>query len=160
MCVCGGVLLAHGGRGCLHTWGCFDCTWGGVFCLHMGGVLLHIGGCFVLMHICVVTGHSASWGQKRAWDILEVELQMILNDHIGARNLTCILWKSSQYLNHWAISPDPWVDFWWSIFIVSLTEFGITWETCLCGCSHRSLTEEGSFTLNEDDITPRNRIPD
>lgn len=38
-------------------------------------------------------------------DALELELQVIMNRHVGAGNQTWLLWKSSQCSNCRAISP-------------------------------------------------------
>jgi hypothetical protein len=39
---------------------------------------------------------GAHGGQKRAWDPLGLELQIVVNSHVGARIETQAIWKRSQ----------------------------------------------------------------
>ena len=41
-------------------------------------------------------GSIALWGQKRASDPLELELQMVVSHHVGVRNCTWVLCKSRK----------------------------------------------------------------
>lgn len=43
-------------------------------------------------------------GKKRALDPTELKVQLAVNHHVGARNRTWILCKSSRALSYWPIS--------------------------------------------------------
>ena len=53
-------------------------------------------GCFAscvsLCHTCV----RCAGGQEKTLDSLELELQLVVSCHVGARNQTQVLWKSSR----------------------------------------------------------------
>jgi hypothetical protein len=63
------------------------------YCLY----LFYVYGCFWL-HICLCAMYmpGAKGGQKRAPDPLELEFQMVVTYHVGARNQKQVIWKSSQ----------------------------------------------------------------
>lgn len=44
--------------------------------------------CFAYMYeyACITCVPGACGGQKRAWDILELELWMVVSQHVGAEN--------------------------------------------------------------------------
>ena len=68
-----------------YLWWLFNfilCIW--VFCLHM---------CLYMP------------GQKKVSDLLELELQMVVSHHVGARNWTS--GRTVSALSGWAISPTP-----------------------------------------------------
>lgn len=50
---------------------------------------------YVYGYLCI-TGHGARGSRKRAWGLLELELQMVVNYYVDAENRTCVLWKSIQ----------------------------------------------------------------
>lgn len=60
------------------------------------------------LHICMCTTclpatHAVN---KRVSSLPELKLSMVLNHHVGARNWTCVFWKSSEYtklLSHLSI---------------------------------------------------------
>ena len=47
--------------------------------------------------ICTVYMPGAGRGQKRALDLLELELQMVVNCYVDAGNGTWVICKSSKY---------------------------------------------------------------
>ena len=53
---------------------------------------------FACRYVCMCPMHMFGGlrGQKKAWDSLELELQMLVSCHVGAGNQTWILWKNSQ----------------------------------------------------------------
>lgn len=53
-------------------------------------------GVFLYLILCATSVPAAYRGQKRVSDLLELQLQMIMNHHVGAGN---------QIPNHWAMSP-------------------------------------------------------
>jgi hypothetical protein len=54
-------------------------------------------GCFACMYAWAHTC-SALGGQKKVSGLLELELQMVVNYHVGAENQTQVLQKSNQCL--------------------------------------------------------------
>lgn len=56
---------------------------------------------------------SAHRDQKRAFNPLKLELQMIVNFHVGAGNKTQILWRAASIPNCWAISLAMNLNFWY-----------------------------------------------
>lgn len=54
------------------------------------------------MFLCTIYVHSAQAQQKRVLDALTLELQMVMNDHVGAGTPACVLFKSSK----WS-TPEP-----------------------------------------------------
>ena len=48
------------------------------------------------MHICICTVCVTCEGQKRVLDPLELELQMVMNQHVGARNQTQVLIRTNK----------------------------------------------------------------
>jgi hypothetical protein len=71
--------------------------------------LFYVQGCCACMSVCVPYGSmcvpGVQRGQKRAWDPLELELQMALSCHVGSGNWTWVPWESSQCSA--IISPAP-----------------------------------------------------
>ena len=61
--------------------------------------------CFTFMYVCALHVYSTHRNQKRASDPLELELQTVMSCPTRARNWTEVLWKSSQSLNCWLMSP-------------------------------------------------------
>ena len=63
---------------------------------------------------CMSMYHTNAWlgqawrGQKRALDLLELELQTIVSCCVGPGNHTWVLPKSCHCFNCWAISPTGW----------------------------------------------------
>jgi hypothetical protein len=59
------------------------------------------------LHVCLSTSYlsSASGGQKRIPDSIELESQPVVSCNVGAGNWTQVLWKSSQC--SWIIYPAP-----------------------------------------------------
>lgn len=57
--------------------------------------------CFSFMYICALHGFSSHGGWKRALYPLELELNTVVNCHVGAKNWT----QSSELLSH---LPSPW----------------------------------------------------
>lgn len=55
--------------------------------------------CMGDFHLCMSAPFvcSAGGGQKRALDLLGLELRLIVSHSVSAGNQTPILWKSSQY---------------------------------------------------------------
>ena len=53
-------------------------------------------GYFVCMYVCVLCVPGTGGGQKRASYLLELELQMVVNHHVGAGNQTQACWESGQ----------------------------------------------------------------
>ena len=53
-------------------------------------------GYFVCMYVCVPCVPGAGGGQKRASYLLELELQMVVNHHVGAGKQTQACWESGQ----------------------------------------------------------------
>ncbi|KAM7335920.1 hypothetical protein ACRRTK_004413 [Alexandromys fortis] len=51
---------------------------------------------FACMFVCTPCVNSAQGDQKGELDPVGLELQMVLNCHVGAENRTWILWKRSQ----------------------------------------------------------------
>lgn len=47
-------------------------------------------------HICALHGYSVYRGWKRVSGCLQLELQLVVNDHVGATTQTWLPWKSSQ----------------------------------------------------------------
>lgn len=55
------------------------------------------------MFLCTIYVHSAQGEQKRVLDALTLELQMVMDDHVGAGTPACVLFKRSkwsQFLSH------------------------------------------------------------
>ena len=55
------------------------------------------------MCVCATFTHDAHRGQKRALDPLDLDLQMVVSQHVGAAHTPWVLWKGSQSsvsLNH------------------------------------------------------------
>lgn len=46
------------------------------------------------MYVCYIC--AAPEDQKRVSEPLGLELEMVVNHHVGSGNLTLVLWKSSQ----------------------------------------------------------------
>lgn len=64
----------------------------------------HVYGCFASMFVSVY--HLSAWCQQRLEkesDLMELELQVVMNDHVDTRSQTQVCWESSQYC-YWAIS--------------------------------------------------------
>lgn len=59
--------------------------------------LFIVHGCFAHIHVCVTWELGVFGGQKRALDLLGLELRLIVSHSVSAGNQTPILWKSSQY---------------------------------------------------------------
>ena len=51
----------------------------------------------VCIYLCI-TWIQCPWRPERASNTLELELQMVVSHHVGARNQTQVLWKNSQCL--------------------------------------------------------------
>ena len=52
--------------------------------------------CYASMYVCTLHVCSASGGQKRTSDPLELELQMFVSCHVGAGNEIWFICKGSQ----------------------------------------------------------------
>jgi hypothetical protein len=48
------------------------------------------------MCVCATFTHDAHRGQKRALDPLDLDLQMVVSQHVGAAHTPWVLWKGSQ----------------------------------------------------------------
>lgn len=59
-----------------------------------------MGECFACIHVSISHVSSVCGGQNWVLDPLELELQMVLNHHVGARNQTQVFCKSSSARNH------------------------------------------------------------
>lgn len=55
--------------------------------------------------LCTACMPGANGGQKEVLDPLELDIQMVVNQHVGAGNWTQLPWKSNQALNKGAIAP-------------------------------------------------------
>lgn len=53
--------------------------------------LFYVNECFVCMCVYLPHGNSAQSGQKRVSDTLELELQTIVSQYVGARNQILVL---------------------------------------------------------------------
>ena len=58
------------------------------------------------MHVCIAYLYSAQRNQKRASDPLELELQTVVNLHVGAGIEPGSSGRAASALNHWAISSS------------------------------------------------------
>lgn len=59
-------------------------------------IILCVAGYFACMCVCA---HIAQRGQKRAMDLWEWQLEMVVRHHVGAKNWTWILWKAVSALS-------------------------------------------------------------
>lgn len=58
--------------------------------------VFNVCGCFVCLYVCVPHMMSGACGaQKREYNPLELEFQVIVSHHMGAGSRTWSLWKSS-----------------------------------------------------------------
>lgn len=58
-----------------------------------------------ILPACVPAVHR---GQERVLDPLELELQMVVSQYVGAENQNCVLWKNSQCFSLLSYLSDPW----------------------------------------------------
>ena len=58
-------------------------------------------------NLCVMVVPGALRGQKRALDLLELKLQMVVSV-LWVLGINQVLCKSSQHSNHCATFPSPW----------------------------------------------------
>ena len=42
--------------------------------------------CFVCIYVCAPHAYTAQGGQQKVLNLLELELQMVMSCHVGARN--------------------------------------------------------------------------
>lgn len=59
---------------------------------------IHVYGCFARMFVSV--HHLSAWCQQKLEkesDLMELELQVVMNDHVDTRNQTQVFWESRQY---------------------------------------------------------------
>ena len=64
-------------------------------------ILVYVYGCLhTCKYVCALCDRG---GQKGRWD-LELELQMVVSNHVGARNRTLVLSKSTEYHPSLALS--------------------------------------------------------
>lgn len=68
-------------------------------------LLLYMCECFVCISVCIAQMSGDPRDQQRVSDPVGLELQMIVNGHLGAGNSTQVLCKATSVLNHWANSP-------------------------------------------------------
>ena len=112
------------------------------------------------MHVCAPCACSV---QKRAPDLLRLELEMILSNHVGAGNQTWVLCKSYKVLNNSASSPVLALELFTKLEIyqlyclviilklLTLQGKGFVWKgyhnSCLMSSSrfHRSLSQNGQI---------------
>ena len=59
-------------------------------------IIILCGQCLAGMHVCTVYEHGVLRGRRRALDLLEPELQMVVSCFMCDENLTQVLWKGSQ----------------------------------------------------------------
>lgn len=93
------------------------------------------------MYVSVLCIHACPWGGwKKGPAPLELELLTALSHHVGVRNRTCVLCKSSKSLTLWAIFP------------ASMFFFFPFWDKVLLGSSDWSRTlqlAQASFKLED-----------
>ena len=59
---------------------------------------------FACRHACATYAQpGACEGQKRASNLLELEIQIVVSHHVGVGNRTQVIWRSSQY----SLSSEP-----------------------------------------------------
>lgn len=51
---------------------------------------------FAFRYVCTPQSCSVCEGQKRVLDLLQLEVEMVVNQHVGGRNWTGVLWKSNK----------------------------------------------------------------
>lgn len=61
---------------------------------------------YVCMYTIYLTG--SLWGQKRASDSLELELQVVPRCSVGLENQMWSSVRAASACNHWGIFPVPW----------------------------------------------------
>lgn len=61
-------------------------------------LLIYVYGCLGCMHVRSPYICSVHGGQKKAWNLLGLELQMVVRQHVGARSQTWILSQEQPVL--------------------------------------------------------------
>jgi hypothetical protein len=64
--------------------------------IHCFNVLFYVFDVLLALCLCAKCVTGACGGQKRTLDLLDLELLMTVSCHVGARNRTQVLCKSSQ----------------------------------------------------------------
>lgn len=58
-------------------------------------LLFYVYKCFACVCICVLQACGAHGSQKRASDLMELELQVVVSCHVGAGHQTWVLYRST-----------------------------------------------------------------
>jgi hypothetical protein len=105
----------------------------------------------VCMYVCIycATYVPATRGQKRPSGLLELELQMVVNHHVGAGIWTQVLCESRHCSNHCAISPDSLFSilFFFFFFFFLVLVFRDRVSLCSRGCPGTHSVDQAGLEL-------------